>query len=236
MKISFRVAKLFNIDIRLHLTFFILPVLVSLVYYHQYGFGVGLRAFCLVIFVFLCVLGHELCHSLMAKRYGIAVPEITLYLIGGVASMHRIPRQPKKEFMISIVGPLFNFLLALLSYWPLYFLIGNEKLHNPSLDSWSGTLANLFWINSVLGLFNLIPAFPMDGGRIFRSVLAFRLDYLQATRISVYLGRVFAIIFFLLGIRKRHVMLIFIAFFVYASASDEFRSIKRNYELNKESH
>ena len=236
MSRSLRIARLFDIDIRIHVTFFLLPIIVGGFYFHQYGFLVGLRAFFLIPALFVCVLGHELCHSLVAKRFAVRVPEITLYFIGGVASMHRIPRQPKKEFLIAVVGPLFNFALAAAVYFPLYFWLGPENLYRPSLDSWPGTLANLFWINPLLGLFNLVPAFPMDGGRMLRSGLAFRMDYLKATRISVYLGHGFAILFLLLGLWERHWMLVFIAFFVYAGASDELRMVTRSYPVDKTPH
>lgn len=176
-----------------------------------------------MLLVFVCVLGHEFAHSLQAKKLGIDVPEITLYPIGGIASMHHIPRDPKQEFLITIVGPLFNFLLTLILFPPFYLWLGPANLFSPSLDTWPRTFANVFWINPVLGLFNLIPAFPMDGGRIFRSILARFMRYSLATRISVYFGYFFAILFFLLGIFWKNGMLALIAGFIYLSASRELR-------------
>ncbi len=190
------------------------------------GWQVGVRLFVLVLLVFMCVLGHELTHSLRARSLGIDVPCITLYAIGGIASMQRIPRDPGQEFSISIVGPAFNFLLAAVIYFPLYLVIGKENLYSPSLESWPRTFANVFWANPVLGFFNLIPAFPMDGGRILRSILARKLSYVQATRISVFLGQFFAIIFFLLGFWKRHWMLALVGIYVFFSASGEMKMAK----------
>lgn len=216
-----RLFSVFGIAIKIHPTFFLLPLALSAYYTKDYGWVVGARVFTLVLLVFACVLGHELTHSLKAMSYGIRVPEITLYPIGGIASMQRIPRNPRQEFVISIVGPLFNFLLAALLFGPLYLLIGRDNLFSPSLESWPQTLANAFWINPILGAFNLIPAFPMDGGRLLRSALAWRMGYWKATRISVSLGHVFAILFFLLGLWFRYWMLALVAVFVYLSATQE---------------
>lgn len=178
-----------------------------------------------MLIVFLCVIGHELSHSLKAKEFGIEAPMITLYPMGGVASMMRIPREPRQEFWIAIVGPLFNFVLTAILIVPLYFLLGEENLLSPGLDSWPRMLANGFWMNPILGAFNLIPAFPMDGGRILRSALASRMNYLKATRISVSIGRIFAILFFLSGVYFRAWMLLLIAGFVYFSGKQEEKQI-----------
>ncbi len=221
MSNSYRLFRIFGINIKIHATFLLLPLFLGFLYTRDYGWEVGLRAFTLVLLVFVFVLAHELSHSLRAKKYGIRVPEITLYPIGGVASMQRIPREPWQEFTISIVGPLSNFVMALVLYFPLYIILGRENLFSPSLESWPRTFANLFWINPVLGIFNLIPAFPMDGGRILRAILAKRMNYLNATRISVYIGHIFAILFVLLGIWTKHWMLILIALFIYLAASNE---------------
>lgn len=218
---SFQVLTLFGIRILIHPTFFILPLFFALFYGYHYGSAVGFRAFMLVVLIFVCVLLHELSHGLRAQKLGIRVPSITLYPIGGVASMQKIPKEPWQEFSISIVGPLTNFGIAAILFFPLYFTIGPDALYSPSLETWPQTLANVFWANPVLGLFNLIPAFPMDGGRILRSALSGHLGYLRATRISVYFGHLFAILFLLLGIWKQHWMLVFVALFIYTSASRE---------------
>ncbi len=223
MKTSFRLSRINGIDIQIHHTFVLLPLFLGFYYYKNYGPGVGIRAISLILLVFICVLAHELTHSLMAKRLGVTVPKITLYPIGGVATMLSLPREPKKELLISVVGPLFNFALALILSAPLYFWLGPQVFFSPTLESWPGTISNFFWANLILGAFNLIPAFPMDGGRILRSFLAGRLTYSKATRISIYLGRIFAILFALLGFWTRHWVLILIAGFIYLSASEEER-------------
>lgn len=159
----------------------------------------------------------------MAQRLGINVPQITLYPIGGVATLSRIPCEPGQEFLITIVGPLFNFALAFLLFVPLYFWLGPENLFSPSLDNWPRTFANVFWINPILGLFNLIPAFPMDGGRLLRSILARFMSHRKASQISVNFGYFFAILFALLGFYNKNWMLVLIAGFVCWSASKELK-------------
>ena len=222
---AFRLFRIFGIDVKIHWTFAFLPAFTGWLYYRDFGLEVALRAVTLVSLVFLCVLAHELTHSFEARRFGIRVPQIVLYPIGGVASMQRIPRDPRQEFTIAIAGPLFNFALALVLFVPFYFLLGKEALFSPSLESWPRTFANLFWMNPVLGLFNLVRAFPMDGGRVLRSVLARRMSYVKATRISVLLGYGFAIIFALVGILYRHWMLTLIGVFIFISGSDEQRHV-----------
>ena len=231
---SFRLFKLFDINVKIHITFILLPLLFGFLYTKDYGIWVGFRAVVLVLLVFVCVLAHEFCHSLKAKKFGIFVPEITLYPIGGVASMHHIPRDPRQEFSISIVGPLFNFVSALILFLPFYFILGKENLFSPSLESWPQTFANVFWVNPILGAFNLIPAFPMDGGRILRSLLARRMNFTKATQISVTLGYIFAILFVLLGVWKKHWMLIFIAIFIYHAASIEQTQMRYENPLRNE--
>jgi len=157
----------------------------------------------------------------MAKRFGINVKQITLLPMGGVASMDAIPEKPSQEFLISIAGPTFNLLLAGILYFPLLALIGKQAFFAPSLSTWPRTFAYIFWINPILAAFNLLPAFPMDGGRILRSILAQKLDYRRATSIAVNLGHIFAIFFGYTGIVNGNIFLILIAIFIYMAASQE---------------
>lgn len=189
----------------------------------MFGFFHGLKGIFLILFVFLCVLLHEIMHSLKAKQYGVHVFRILLLPIGGVASMESMPRRPREEFMTSISGPLFNFGLAAILFFPLYRYLGHNILFSPDLDTWEKTFAYCFWVNVILGAFNLLPAFPMDGGRILRAVLTRRLGYLRATNIAVRLGHIFAILFAFVGIFQSppNFVLILIALFIYLSASNE---------------
>ena len=212
MRGSFRLLKAFDIDINIHITFLILPFLFM--YY-------GLRGVFFILFVFLCVTLHELTHSLVARRFGITVKEITLLPIGGLASMTSYPEKPSHEFLISISGPRFNILFASILYFPITFIYGKEILSSPSLMSWPQTIAQCFWVNLVLAGFNLLPAFPMDGGRVLRSLLARKLDYRKATSIAVNIGHIFAVLFGYFGLIHGHIFLILIAFFIYMAASAE---------------
>ncbi len=216
MRGSIKLFEIFGISINIHITFLLLPIL--------FFFTSGLNGVLLVLIVFACVTFHELTHSLVAKRFGIEVKSITLLPIGGVASMNKMPDSPKQEFLISVAGPLSNIFLAaivfLLFYWTSW--IPREVLRHPMAgESLVYTLAWLPWANVMLALFNLLPAFPMDGGRILRAILALRMDYMKATKIAVGIGHVFAILFGFWGLTTGSIVLILIALFVYIAASSE---------------
>lgn len=212
MRGSFRLVRAFGIAINIHITFLVLPFLF--LYY-------GLRGLFFILFVFLCVTLHELSHSIVARKFGIVVKEITLLPIGGLASMTSFPEKPSQEFLISISGPMFNIVFAAILYFPLLFLIGDEALFSPSLATWPQTIAQGFWINLILAGFNLLPAFPMDGGRVLRSLLARKMDYRKATSIAVNIGHIFALLFGYFGLIHGHIILMLIAVFIYMAASAE---------------
>lgn len=219
-------GRVAGIAVQVHPTFLILPVFFG----GWYGFWAGSwmvagTAALTVLLIFACILGHEMSHSFCAKALGIEVPTITFYPMGGVASLERTPRQPGQEALIAAVGPLFNFVLAAVLYVPLTAWIGAEALHAPNLHSWRGAVANAFWANPVLGAFNLLPAFPMDGGRILRAFLVWRSgSWRRATRISAFLGQLFAIGFMLLGLRWQSWMLLLVGVYVFGAASRESRA------------
>ncbi|MBI4354870.1 MAG: site-2 protease family protein [Candidatus Omnitrophica bacterium] len=210
-----------GIRIKLHVTWLILPLL--------FGLGFGLKGVVLISCVFVWVTLHELCHAVQARRFGMHVEDIVLWPIGGVAKLVTVSEQPRQELITSAVGPLFNFVSAALLFYPAYRLLGPEILlsrdvwWSSSLETWRHTLASAFWINPLLGVFNLMPAFPMDGGRILRSLLARRFGYTRATEIAVTIGRGFAIIFGFVGLLSRpiNLLLVLIAVFVYHAASQE---------------
>jgi Zn-dependent protease/CBS domain-containing protein len=216
MKGSIKIFEIFGISINAHITFLFLPLLFLVL-------G-GFKSMILVLIVFVCVTFHELTHSLVAKRFGIKVKDITLLPIGGVASMSKMPENPKQEFLISVAGPLFNVVLAAVLFFIFYHApwMPNTILRNPTLgNTWLHTIALVPWINIFLAGFNLLPAFPMDGGRLLRSILATRMDYRKATKIAVNIGHIFAIFFGYVGFIHRHPLLILIAIFIYMAASAE---------------
>lgn len=214
MRGSIKLFNIFGIDIKIHVTFLFLILLFL---------PGGIRWLALMLGVFCFVTLHEICHSLMARHYGIEVREITLLPIGGIASMSSMPEKPSQEFFISIAGPLFNLAVIVVFYNPMKAILGPEVLfYRPlSTATWPLTLAYLYWINLMLAIFNLLPAFPMDGGRVLRSLLTGRIGYIKATKFAVGLGHIFAIGFAYFGIVNVNVVLIAIAVFIYMAASNE---------------
>ena len=198
---SFRIAQIAGINIRVHVTFFLILALGAIQWGGQGGGLDGaLFGVVLMLLLFTCVTLHELGHSIVANRLGVPVREIVLLPLGGVAVMNKQPEKPIHEFLISIAGPLVNVVIALLLAIPvgaqvrMSLLDGRgllpETVNDPSLN----TL--LFWLfsaNISLVVFNLIPAFPLDGGRILRSLLALAIGYPRATRIAMAIGQTIAI-------------------------------------------
>jgi stage IV sporulation protein FB len=133
-----------------------------------------------------------------------------------------MPEKPSQEFLISVAGPAFNIAVVIIFFFPLKMLLGPGVLLHPlSTATWPLTVAYIYWINLILAAFNLIPAFPMDGGRVMRALLAQRMGYQKATRIAVRSGHIFAVIFAYFGIMRFNIMLIAIAAFIYMAASSE---------------
>ena len=216
MRGSIKLFEIFGISINIHITFLLLPIL--------FFFTSGVNGVLLVLIIFTCVTFHELMHSLVAKKFGIEVRDITLLPIGGVASMSKIPDSPKQEFLISVAGPLSNIFLAAMLGLLFYYTqwIPRKVLFHPlSGESLAYTLAWLPWANIYLAAFNMLPAFPMDGGRVLRAILALKMDYMKATRIAVGIGHAFAVFFGFWGLITGNIVLILIALFIYIAASSE---------------
>ncbi|MFH1380628.1 MAG: site-2 protease family protein [Candidatus Omnitrophota bacterium] len=213
MRGSIRLFKVAGISINIHITF-LLRLFLFL--------SMGIKWLFLLVAIFFFVTLHELSHSLVAKRFGIDVKEITLLPIGGVASMAKIPDKPYQEFLISLAGPMLNIAVVVIFFIPLYYILGPEVLfHSLSMQTFPHVVAHIYWINLILAVFNLIPAFPMDGGRILRAILAQKMGYKKATRIAVNCGHIFALIFGYIGLVNGHIILIVIAVFIYMAASSE---------------
>jgi len=215
MSWSIPILRVAGIQLRIHVTFVLLIAWLAL------G-SAGAVVF--VLLLFLCVVLHEFGHALAAKGYGINTPDITLLPIGGVARLERIPEEPKQELVIAAAGPAVTAIIAL----SLFVVIASRGGTEFGASVQSGDLVvNLFKINVWLLLFNLIPAFPMDGGRVLRALLATRLSYARATQVAATVGQAFAFFFGIIGlfgvpgIYNPNPFLIFIAFFVYIGASQE---------------
>lgn len=210
--------------VRLHWTFIVFLVWIGSVFLVSGGPGAALSGLTLVIAVFACVVAHEFGHILMARRFGYSAPDVTLLPIGGIARFQAIPEQPAQELAVALAGPAVNLVIAGL-------LVGGFglELTSPQLAvglSPNDILPALATINLVLALFNLLPAFPMDGGRAFRAMLSMFLERAQATRIAAHVGQAIAIGFGFLGLFTGNVLLIAIALFVYFAASSESQAVE----------
>lgn len=226
MKGNINLGSILSVKIRLHWTFFFLIIWIIISELKRGGNTESiLFNLSFVLTVFFCVVLHELGHALTAKRFGINTRQITLLPIGGVASLEKIPESPKQEFLVAIAGPLVNMVIALL----LYFIIPFKDISNLNLSEAVTTLSKftiqnfliyLFVVNVALVVFNMIPAFPMDGGRVLRALLAMKINRVKATQIASGIGQFIAIIFLLVGFLYNP-FLIFIALFIFLGAYGE---------------
>jgi Zn-dependent protease/CBS domain-containing protein len=209
---------LFGVPVRFHFTFVLL--LVFLVVIGVGGRQSGLRQALYLLALFASVLLHELGHAVVSRRYGIRTLEIVMFPIGGVARLERQPK-PKEELWIAIAGPAVNLVIAAVIVGVLVSEHG-ASLVGQLADPFGGTLwARVAGGNLVLTLFNLLPAFPMDGGRILRSILALWRPEDEATRVAAGAGRLLAVVMGLLGLLSGNFILVFTAFFIYLGASQE---------------
>lgn len=219
MSWSFSLGRVGGIEIRLHFTFLLFLAWIAFSYYLFGGPEAALGGVIFITAIFFCVLLHEFGHALAARAFGIPTPDITLLPIGGVARLQRMPEKPWQELVVAVAGPLVNIVIALILILALGHqadLMGVQRLNDPGLEM----LNKLAGVNLWLVLFNMIPAFPMDGGRVLRALLAMALPYGRATQIAATIGQALAIVFGLLGLFGNP-LLIFIAFFIFLGAQGE---------------
>jgi len=227
MRYTAKIGTYFGIPVRIHFTFPLILVVFGVEAWLHGTWRDGLWAMLLVGSIFVCVILHEFGHSLQARRYGITVRDIVLLPIGGMARAESIPEKPGQEIVMAVSGPLVNFSLAAV-------LLGILLLSGNSVDIENSIIANLFVINIILGTFNLIPAYPMDGGRILRALLATRMHYLKATHLAKNIGQVIAILFVVIAfLDTRMIMLSLIAVFIYFGAISEERAIQIRFALRE---
>jgi Zn-dependent protease len=245
MDSSLKIARIWGIDIQVHWSFVLILFYGAFLYSRDASnvLAGAIYGVIVILLLFVCVVLHEFGHAITAKYFGINVPHITLLPIGGVAQLERMPRKPMHEFLIAIAGPAVNFVLAALLL-PVALLVVSMSMRAgtiwtiiPALMraaqsmSLAGLLLTLAGTNLLLGIFNLLPAFPMDGGRILRALLALRLQYIPATRIAVLVGRGMAILFAIWGIFGGDILLLLIAFFVYVGGRGELEAVQSRYIL-----
>src|SRR6478736_1779218 len=168
MSWSLPIFRIAGIQLRIHITFLLLIGWLAVGYYAQGGSAMALGRILFVLLLFLCVVLHEFGHAIAAKNFGINTPDITLLPIGGVARLERMPDEPRQELIIALAGPLVNVVIAL----ALFVFVGWRGFSLEHAASGADLLVQLLAINVILVLFNLLPAFPMDGGRVLRALLA----------------------------------------------------------------
>jgi len=230
MRWSWRIGRVAGIKISVHVTFLLILLWIVV---EEYSFGVRAMAGSALYMValFTIVVMHELGHALTARRFGIVTRDIILLPIGGVARLERMPRNPRQELLVAVAGPAVNVALALA-------LLGIVRLTGPlpaaslydfdALLSVRGFLYQLVFVNVVLALFNMLPAFPMDGGRVLRALLAMRMSsYARATGIAARIGRVLALALAAAGLYGlRNPFWVLIALFVWMAAGTEAAAVR----------
>jgi Zn-dependent protease len=220
---SFPIGSIKGTVIRIHLTFVLFLLWIGGAHYAQGGSQAAMEGVLFMVLLFACVLLHEFGHVFAARRYGVQTPDITLLPIGGVARLERIPEKPSQELVVALAGPAVNVVIAALLFLALGGMpsMASMEVDNPGVS----LLARLASVNVFLVLFNLIPAFPMDGGRALRALLATRMGYSRATQIAASIGQAVAFALGLLGLFGNP-LLIFIALFVYLAASSEAHAVQ----------
>jgi Zn-dependent protease len=226
MKWSWRIARVFGIDLYVHATFLLLVAWEAMRALMRDGtVRAAAGGVALVTVVFAIVVLHELGHALTARRFGIHTRDITLLPIGGVSHLERMPEKPKQELLVAVAGPSVNLVLALVLF-VANLVVGEPLLvtEAPVLQN-ASFLATLFWVNVGLATFNLLPAFPMDGGRVLRALLALRFDRIQATRLAAQIGQGMA---FMLGFAGLFLnpMLVLIGAFIWLGAAAEANAVE----------
>jgi Zn-dependent protease len=215
---SLNIGSIAGTAIKIHITFLMFLVWIFAAGWASGGPQAAIASLIFMVLLFACVLAHEFGHIFTARAFGVATPDVILLPIGGVARLERIPEKPSEEFLIAIAGPAVNVVIAL-----LLMAVGGANLSAGHLSSTLeasnvSMVDRLAAVNLFLALFNLIPAFPMDGGRVLRALLASRLGYVRATEIAAMIGQGVALVLGFLGLFGNP-LLIFIAIFVYLAGS-----------------
>ena len=206
-------------------------VWLGVIFYRQGGAEAAWQGTMFIMLIFLCVLLHELGHVFAARRYGVKTRDVTLWPFGGISSMERMPDKPSEELIVAVAGPAVNVAIAaVLILWlgPRFDLENLTKIEDPVVS----LAVKLAAANIILVVFNLIPAFPMDGGRVLRALLAKRTSYLQATEMAATVGKGMALLFGAVGLFWNPMLLV-IAFFVWIGATQEARDVRHRAEFDR---
>ncbi len=220
---SFSLGRLLGSELRVHVTFFLLLAWVGFAAYSDGGIQAAIENIAFVLALFACVVAHEFGHALMARRYGIKTPDITLLPIGGLARLERMPEKPMQEVMVALAGPAVNVVI-----WGVLVIFG-ARMNLETLaqidSARTDLLSRLAYVNLFLAVFNMIPAFPMDGGRVFRALLCMNMDRVKATRVAAIGGQMVAVLLGFLGLTSGNPILVLIAVFVFIAANAESQDV-----------
>ncbi len=217
---SISLGRIAGTEVRIHLTFFLLLAWFGIAAGSRGGQAAAIEAVVFILAVFACVLAHEYGHVLTARRFGIGTRNITLLPIGGVASIERMPEKPGQELLIAIAGPAVNVVIAAVLFLFFGASLNPERMAAAVEAQQIDFVTRLALVNVILVVFNMLPAFPMDGGRVLRALLSFRMNRAAATRISARIGQAIAFGLGFLGLFGNP-LLVFIALFVFLAASHE---------------
>jgi Zn-dependent protease len=230
MKWNLKVGRFAGIDVYLHTTFFLMIFWIGITYWIQENsFSAVIAGVGFILALFASVVLHEYGHALSARKFGVETKNITLYPIGGVASLERIPENPRQELWVALAGPAVNIVIAVGLF--LWLVVTSSLDFSSGLSMAGGSfIQRLMITNLALVGFNLIPAFPMDGGRVLRALLAMRLEYTAATQIAATVGQGLAFVFGFIGLFTNP-FLVFIALFVWIGAQNEAKTVQMNSAL-----
>lgn len=226
MRWSWKIARIKGIDVSIHATFGLILIWAAIVVWKHTQNPVAVaQGIAFVLLLFVCVVLHEFGHALTARRFGITTRSITLLPIGGVAAMEKMPEDPRQEMLVAVAGPAVNLAIAgvlalglLLSQTPPPVIA--EDAPPLLFAGFAAFIYQLLFINILLAVFNMVPAFPMDGGRVLRAALALRMDHAEATRRAATVGQMLALLMFVLGLLYNPFLML-IAVFVWLGASAE---------------
>ena len=220
MKWSIKIGRFAGIDVFMHFTFILLISWVAMVHWRQgQSLSAAMAGVFFILAVFLCVVLHEFGHALMARRYGIKTRDIILLPIGGVARLESLPTDPIQELWVALAGPAVNIVIAVALFFWLRLTASLEPLQTMTITT-GPFLERILAVNIFMIVFNMIPAFPMDGGRVLRALLATRKEYGHATQIAASIGQGIAVLFGFIGLLYNP-FLLFIALFVWIGAAQE---------------
>ncbi|HEU5171258.1 MAG TPA: site-2 protease family protein [Gemmatimonadales bacterium] len=225
MKWSYRIGTVAGTEIKVHVTFLLLLAWYGFSAWRAEGASAALASTLFLLALFGCVVVHEFGHILMARRFGVRTPDVILLPIGGVARLERIPEEPRQELSIAIAGPVVTLVIAT-ALWGWLRLTGQSVTLSALTLERGAFVTRLMAVNLWLLAFNLLPAFPMDGGRMLRAALASRLGVLRATRLAGTIGQMLAVVMFLVGLRAGAELLALIALFVFLGAGAEMSAVE----------